>query len=57
MLEVENVSAGYGMVQILWDVSFKINEKEGNKPDSRRQGNFSENDRGREFALGSLHSN
>jgi branched-chain amino acid transport system ATP-binding protein len=28
MLEVENVSAGYGMVQILWDVSFKINEKE-----------------------------
>ena len=28
MLEVKNVSAGYGMVQILWDVSFKINEKE-----------------------------
>jgi branched-chain amino acid transport system ATP-binding protein len=28
VLEVENVSAGYGMVQILWDVSFKINEKE-----------------------------
>jgi branched-chain amino acid transport system ATP-binding protein len=28
MLEVENVSAGYGMVQILWDVSFKISEKE-----------------------------
>ena len=28
MLEVENVSAGYGMVQILWNVSFKINEKE-----------------------------
>ena len=28
MLEVEKVSAGYGMVQILWDVSFKINEKE-----------------------------
>jgi branched-chain amino acid transport system ATP-binding protein len=28
MLEVENVSAAYGMVQILWDVSFKINEKE-----------------------------
>jgi branched-chain amino acid transport system ATP-binding protein len=28
MLEVENVSAGYGMVQILWDVSFKIKEKE-----------------------------
>jgi branched-chain amino acid transport system ATP-binding protein len=28
MLEVENVSAAYGLVQILWDVSFKINEKE-----------------------------
>jgi branched-chain amino acid transport system ATP-binding protein len=28
MLEVENVSTGYGMVQILWDVSFKIKEKE-----------------------------
>src|SRR4030042_4284839 len=28
MLEVENVSAGYGMVQILWDVSFKVKEKE-----------------------------
>lgn len=28
MLEVENVSAGYGLVQILWDVSFKIKEKE-----------------------------
>ncbi len=28
MLEVENVSAGYGMVRILWDVSFKIEEKE-----------------------------
>ena len=28
MLEVENVSAGYGMIQILWDVSFKIKEKE-----------------------------
>ena len=28
MLEVEHVSAGYGMVQILWDVSFKIKEKE-----------------------------
>jgi len=28
MLEVENVSAGYGMVQILWNVSFKIKEKE-----------------------------
>src|SRR4030067_2093707 len=28
MLEVENVSAGYGLVQILWDVSFRIREKE-----------------------------
>ncbi len=28
MLEVENLSAGYGMVQILRDVSFKVNEKE-----------------------------
>ena len=28
MLEVENVSAGYGLVQILWDVSFKIRENE-----------------------------
>jgi len=28
MLEVENVSAAYGLVQILWDVSFKIEEKE-----------------------------
>jgi branched-chain amino acid transport system ATP-binding protein len=28
MLEVENVSAGYGLVQILWGVSFKIREKE-----------------------------
>ena len=28
MLEANNVSAGYGMVQILWDVSFKIREKE-----------------------------
>ena len=28
MLEAENVSAGYGLIQILWDVSFKINEKE-----------------------------
>jgi branched-chain amino acid transport system ATP-binding protein len=28
MLEVEKVSAGYGLVQILWDVSFKINERE-----------------------------
>jgi branched-chain amino acid transport system ATP-binding protein len=28
MLEVKNVSAAYGMIQILWDVSFKIKEKE-----------------------------
>jgi branched-chain amino acid transport system ATP-binding protein len=28
MLEVENLSAGYGLIQILWDVSFKIKEKE-----------------------------
>jgi branched-chain amino acid transport system ATP-binding protein len=28
MLEVNNVSSGYGMVQILWDISFKIKEKE-----------------------------
>lgn len=28
MLKIENVSAAYGMVQILWDVSFNINEKE-----------------------------
>jgi branched-chain amino acid transport system ATP-binding protein len=28
VLEVEKVSSGYGAVQILWDVSFKINEKE-----------------------------
>ncbi|HKZ41586.1 MAG TPA: ABC transporter ATP-binding protein [Candidatus Hodarchaeales archaeon] len=28
MLEVEKLSSGYGMVQILWDVSFHINEKE-----------------------------
>ena len=28
MLEVENISAAYGMVQILRDVSFKIKEKE-----------------------------
>jgi branched-chain amino acid transport system ATP-binding protein len=28
MLELENVSTGYGLIQILWDVSFKINEKE-----------------------------
>jgi branched-chain amino acid transport system ATP-binding protein len=28
MLEVQNVSAGYGVIQILWDVSFAIGEKE-----------------------------
>jgi branched-chain amino acid transport system ATP-binding protein len=28
MLEVERLSSGYGMVQILWDISFKIKEKE-----------------------------
>jgi branched-chain amino acid transport system ATP-binding protein len=28
MLEIRNVSGGYGFVQILWDVSFKVNEKE-----------------------------
>lgn len=28
MLELENVSSGYGLVQILWDVSFNIREKE-----------------------------
>jgi len=28
MLDVENLSSGYGMVQILWDISFKIKEKE-----------------------------
>jgi branched-chain amino acid transport system ATP-binding protein len=28
MLEVENVSAAYGLVQILRDVSFRVNEKE-----------------------------
>ena len=28
MLQVEKVSAGYGMVQILWDVSFQIKQKE-----------------------------
>lgn len=28
MLEIENLSAAYGMVQILRDVTFKINEKE-----------------------------
>jgi branched-chain amino acid transport system ATP-binding protein len=28
MLEVENISAGYGMVQILLDITFKVEEKE-----------------------------
>lgn len=28
MLEAKNVSSGYGLIQILWDVSFKINKKE-----------------------------
>jgi branched-chain amino acid transport system ATP-binding protein len=28
MLEVQKVSAGYGMIQILWDVSFDVKEKE-----------------------------
>jgi len=28
MLEVEKVSAAYGLVQILWDVSFQVKEKE-----------------------------
>jgi branched-chain amino acid transport system ATP-binding protein len=28
MLEVDNISAAYGLVQILWDVSFRIKEKE-----------------------------
>jgi branched-chain amino acid transport system ATP-binding protein len=28
MLDVKNISAGYGLIQILWNVSFKINEKE-----------------------------
>jgi len=28
MLEVENLSSGYGLVQILWGVSFDIREKE-----------------------------
>ena len=28
MLAAENISGGYGMIQILWDVSFKIKEKE-----------------------------
>ena len=28
MLKVENISSGYGLIQILWDISFKIGEKE-----------------------------
>lgn len=28
MLEVEGVSASYGMIQVLWDVSFHVEEKE-----------------------------
>ena len=28
MLLAKNISSGYGMIQILWDVSFKINKKE-----------------------------
>jgi len=28
MLQLQNVSSGYGLVQILWDVSFQIEEKE-----------------------------
>ena len=28
LLEVENLSSGYGTVQIIWDISFKIKEKE-----------------------------
>jgi branched-chain amino acid transport system ATP-binding protein len=28
MLEAKNVSSGYGLIQILWNVSFKIKEKE-----------------------------
>ncbi|MBT8171890.1 ABC transporter ATP-binding protein [Candidatus Bathyarchaeota archaeon] len=28
MLKIKNVSSGYGIIQILWDVSFKIKEKE-----------------------------
>jgi branched-chain amino acid transport system ATP-binding protein len=28
VLEAKNVSSGYGLIQILWDVSFKINKKE-----------------------------
>lgn len=28
MLVAKNVSSGYGLIQILWDISFKINKKE-----------------------------
>jgi len=28
MLEIKNVSSAYGMIQILWGISFKVNEKE-----------------------------
>ena len=28
MLETKKVSSGYGMIQILWDVSFKVKQKE-----------------------------
>jgi branched-chain amino acid transport system ATP-binding protein len=28
MLEIKNISSAYGMIQILWGVSFKVNEKE-----------------------------
>jgi len=28
MLKLTNVSSGYGMVQILWDISFQVKEKE-----------------------------
>ncbi|HIJ08498.1 TPA: ABC transporter ATP-binding protein [Candidatus Bathyarchaeota archaeon] len=28
MLKVENISAGYGLVQILWNVSFNVKDKE-----------------------------
>ncbi len=28
MLEIDNISSGYGLVQILWNVSFKVKDKE-----------------------------
>ena len=28
MLEIQNLSAAYGMVQILYDVNFKVEDKE-----------------------------